>query len=215
MQKKKKKNPVTDLLLLQQLGDSGDLLEMLRKEPRSPDSPVSGQPRSHGVVTPDSVCWSRRHSRNSGALPCCKPGCWSAHQAAHTEGEATHCPLPRLSWPSPSLKIYMLSGEKCPPGSLPGPGTKAGPSPHTLPGPLPFSGPAWSRFPRDLGQEGEQKPLCSPHSWQCPQKLGLGCPHPLWLGNGLMLRMASESCPKVALLGVTSQGHHSQDSCVR
>ena len=29
-----------------------------------------------------------------------------------------------------------------------------------------------------------------------------------------MLRMASESCPKVALLGITPQGHHSQDSCV-
>ena len=70
----------------------------------------------------------------------------------------------------------MLSGEKCPPGSLPDPGTKAGPSPHTLPGPLPFSGPAWSRFPGDLGQEGVQKPLCSPHSRQCPQKLWAGVP---------------------------------------
>ena len=146
------------------------------------------------------------------------------HPHCHLSAHRPQCPLSRCfvnapqpisSWPSPSLKIYMLSGEKCPPGSLPGPGTKAGPSPHTLPGPLPFSGPGWSRFPRDLGQEGEQKPLCSPHSWQCPQKLGLGCPHPLWLGKGLMLRMASESCPKVALLGVTSQGHHSQDSCVR
>ena len=55
----KKKNPVTDLLLLQQLGDEEDLPEMLRKEPRSPDSPVSGWPGPHGVVTPDSVCWSR------------------------------------------------------------------------------------------------------------------------------------------------------------
>lgn len=68
MQKKKKK-PVTDLLLLQQLGDAEDLPEMLRKAPRSPDSPVSGWPGPHGVVTPDSVVGADSTS------PCRKPGC--------------------------------------------------------------------------------------------------------------------------------------------
>lgn len=130
--KKKKKNPVTDLLLLQQLGDAEDLPEMLRKEPRSPDSPVSGWPGPHGVVTPDCLLEQTLHCRAASLGA-------SQHIRLHTRSGRPPV-APPLPWPSPSLS--MLSGEKCPPRSLPDPGTKAGPSPHTLPGPLPFSGPA-------------------------------------------------------------------------
>ena len=54
----------------------------------------------------------------------------------------------------------------------------------------------------------------APTTGTVPRSLELGCPLSLWLGRGLMLRMASENCLKVALLGVTPQGHHKQDSCV-
>lgn len=176
------KNPVTDLLLLR---------PVRRLRGPTQDAQEGAQVTGLASVWPAPVTWgsytrilfagAEAIAGIQGIAPAASLGA-SQHIRLHTRREATAARpnSPGLLLPE---DIHAVWGEV--PSWEPTRSREKGwPSPHTLPGPrLSLAHP--EQVSRDLGQEGEQKPLCSPHSpGSVSEALGWGAPFPMaWQGT--------------------------------